>query len=435
MAVVVPRSWLSDAHVQDIRRVLIMQPKPTFNPISRKYVPGTPVHFYLSDEAEVRVPYAYAAASLLQRAVNQDRPHPGVELAFEIPLDVKRDQVDIVQEAWQQLWSRGTTILELPPGTGKTMIATYLVHLVKKVALILIHRDPLIQQWANTIYKAHSGASVWVVGHLVPDRPVTHIVCMYERIDQLSPEVRAAVGVLIIDEAHRFCTPDKIQALLAVQPSHIVACTATLEREADGMEIMMTALCGQHSVFRPCSKAFNYYPYFTQLYVPEMKGNRKWDETLKYIFRSDYRNGIALNMIQQYSTHKILVTCSYVKEHAQPFYELLVRNGVESSLYAGNKQHYVDARVVVISLGKGGEGFDPQSLVKSVVQGAVKPFDLLLNLTSWKNNGLTYQVFGRVLRAFNPSIVDFYDDNRIIQRHQQKRESWVKRNGGTVVRM
>ena len=61
---------------------------------------------------------------------------------------------------------------------------------------------------------------------------------MSGRIDKIPQELLDAVGFLIIDEAHTFCTETRIKSLLRVKPRYIISCTATPDRE-DGLYSMI----------------------------------------------------------------------------------------------------------------------------------------------------------------------------------------------------
>ena len=121
--------------------------------------------------------------------------------------------------------------------------------------------------------------------------------------------MRDAVGFLIIDEAHAFCTPTHVGCLLAFHPKYILAETATLERD-DKMELMIYAICGSHGVFRELDKPFSVVKVITNT-KPVRKQNRvggvDWHSLVQSTLFDERRNQIILDLVTTNHDKTILI--------------------------------------------------------------------------------------------------------------------------------
>src|SRR5438132_1051463 len=122
------------------------------------------------------------------------------------PLKRDRDQVSVVNEALQQLQSRGTTLIALFTGGGKTAVGVYLSIYLGLKTLVMCHvdvvkREGWPQEYAffsdNTIkvqflkgknIKLDPEADVYIVGVL--------------KAAKMQPEDFVGIGTIIIDELH-----------------------------------------------------------------------------------------------------------------------------------------------------------------------------------------------------------------------------------------
>ena len=207
-----------------IDNMLHLQPDIFNNKYSRPDE-NKPIIFYRNEQDKIYLPYLFAS-SLFQIIPNIDHQFMSTNLIFTGSL--RPTQIEVELEAWTQLQHFGTTTLGLYPGFGKTILGAKLASRTQLLTVILVHREILTTQWKKTFDDfTNAKDHIWIVGEKNPPLTCTIIICMDTRCDQIPIEIRDKIGLLIIDEAHAFCTPNHVKCLLTFQPKYIVIESAT----------------------------------------------------------------------------------------------------------------------------------------------------------------------------------------------------------------
>lgn len=425
MAFAIARDKVTDEMALQIRKMLCFQPEEArsrYNGAGGK----EPILFYFLENGILHLPYLYAAA-LYQIIPNIDRPFPQPQWQFSGSL---RDrQIPVEAEAWQQLEERGTSILGLYPGFGKTIMGAKLASRVGLITCVLVHREILTGQWRHTFEKV-TNARTWIVGEPNPPSTCDVIICMDTRWNKIPPATRDAVGFLIVDEAHAFCTPSHVSCLLSFHPKYILAETATLLRE-DGMHAMIYAMCGTHGVFRETDIPFKVVKVNTRT-KPERVMNRQggvnWTELVKNTLFDQRRNDIILDLVTSRPDSTILILTSLV-DHVNLLYHRLRELGVSCDYMAGNRKNYSDCRVLVGTLSKIGTGFDQETACPDF---SGRRFDTLILACSIKKYQMLVQNVGRAFRSEYPTILHLVDDDNIYKNHWYLCRKWYLLHNGEV---
>ena len=425
MAYAVNRSTISHTTAQTISSMLCLQPDAPNSKYNRGIVPE-PILFYNIDGDIVHLPYLFAA-SLFQTTPNLDIPFPVTNLAFNGNL--RENQIPVEVEAWNQLEKYGTSTLGLYPGFGKTILGAKLASRARLMTVILVHREILTVQWKKT-FEDFTNAQVWIVGQKDPPPVCDIIICMDTRWHYMPKQMRDAIGFLIIDEAHAFCTPTHVSCLLAFHPKYILLESASLLRD-DGMHSMMYAIAGNHGVYRESNMPFNVMKIMTNT-KPIRKHNRMggvdWAALVETTLMDQRRNQIILGLVRANMNRKILILTS-LRDHATLLYNNLEQMGIPSDYLCGTKRGYTDSTVLVGTISKIGTGFDPAT---SCPTYAGKPFDLLIMVCSIKKYSMLVQNVGRVFRAEFPTVMHLVDNDDIYKSHWYKARKWYITHGGIL---
>lgn len=425
MSYAIKRSSISPAAANSIRTGLCLQPEVQYSKYNRDQTPS-PILFFRTHGDTIHLPFLFAA-SLFQITPNIDIPFPVSDLTFTGTL--RENQIPIEQEAWGQLERWGTTTLGLPPGTGKTILGASLASRPKLLTCVLVHREILTIQWKNT-FTTNTNAQVWIVGEPNPPPTCNVMICMDTRWDMIPEAVRNTIGFLIIDEAHAFCTPGRVDCLLAFHPKYILVESATLQRE-DGMESMIYAIAGSHGVFRESNKTFNIMKINTNM-KPVRKQNRMGGVDYTALVQDTAfdarRNQIIINLVVANLQHKILILTA-LKDHATLLYNHLQKLGIPCDYLCGTKRGYKDSAVLIGTVSKIGTGFDPAT---SCPTYAGRPFDLLILACSMKKYSMLVQNIGRVFRAEFPTVMYLLDNDDIFKAHWYKTRKWCISRGGIL---
>jgi superfamily II DNA or RNA helicase len=425
MSFAILRSSISQSQYDNLVSGLCFQPEG-YNDYNPDNIIG-PILFFIERDGMIYIPYLYGSA-FFKFIPNINNPFPQTNIIFTGTL--RKIQIPVEQEAWNQLQTRGTTTLGLYPGFGKTILGAKLSSRTGLLTVILVHRELLTVQWKKT-FTDFTNASVWIVGESHPPQYCDIIICMDTRWEQIPMEYRLRVGFLIIDEAHAFCTPSHINCLLAFpKVIYTAALTAYLLRD-DGMHIMIYAMCGEHGVFRENDLPFNVMKINTNM-VPNRKLNRRkkvdWPALEASVANDERRNQIILGFVLNNLNRKILILTSLV-EHTNLLYSLIRNAGIKCDYFSGNKKDYVDSTVLVGTKSKIGTGFDPASFCETYDGN---PFDLLILACSIKKYSMLVQNVGRCLRANCPTVVHLVDKDTIYTAHWYKARKWYLIHGGTI---
>ena len=137
-------------------------------------------------------------------------------------------------------------MIEACCGSGKTVMALNIVQQLGRKAMIVVHKEFLLEQWRERINAFLPTARVGLIQQQTRDVDDKDIVlCMLQTV--LKQDVRAMVpdaGLIIVDECHHMaarCFSTLFQHMPPV--SHRLGLSATLAR-GDGLERVVHWLCG-----------------------------------------------------------------------------------------------------------------------------------------------------------------------------------------------
>lgn len=425
MAYAIPRSTISNETVNIIESMLCLYPNVVVNKYNSNNV-RNPITFYDIDKDFIHVPYLFAA-SLLQILPNINISYPITNLQFTGKL---RENQEIVEsESWEQLEKYGTSTLGLYPGFGKTILGAKLASRTKLMTVVLVHRETLTKQWKKT-FEEHTNGKVWIVGEKYPPQICDVIICMDTRWHLIPKTMRDAVGFLIIDEAHCFCTPTHVGCLLAFHPKYILAESASLLRD-DDMHQMIYAICGEHGVFKESTKPFSVMKIITNT-KPIRKHNRRggvdWNALVQSTLFDERRNQIIFNLVTANLNHKIIILTSLV-DHALLIHNGLKEKGISCDYMCGTKKNYDDATVLTGTISKIGTGFDQANFCPTY---SGTPFNLLILVCSLKKYSMLVQNVGRCFRSDYPFVMHLVDNDDIFKGHWYKARKWYLKHCANI---
>ncbi len=141
---------------------------------------------------------------------------------------------DAQQQAAEAILAHDNGVIVAPPGFGKTVLATYLSAQRKCSTLILVHRQPLLEQWRSQIgiFLDRDVKSIGQIGggkrKLTGQIDVAMIQSL-SRKDAVADSV-AEYGQVIIDECHHLPAVSFERVLSEVKARYVIGLTATPQR-------------------------------------------------------------------------------------------------------------------------------------------------------------------------------------------------------------
>jgi superfamily II DNA or RNA helicase len=160
----------------------------------------------------------------------EDRREVGkpIDIAFQGQLSTLQEQ------AAQALLQHDIGVFVAPPGVGKTVLGTYLIAARARNALILVHRQPLLEQWVAQLAMflgveeksigTIGGGKRWPTGRI--DVAMIQSLVNRGEVDDLV----AKYGYVIVDECHHLPAVSFERVLAEVKARYVTGLTATPAR-------------------------------------------------------------------------------------------------------------------------------------------------------------------------------------------------------------
>lgn len=189
-----------------------------------------------------------------------DDSSDGANISIEHHITPRTDRQ---RDAMEYLESHNSGVLQLEPGSGKTVVAIRTVATYKKRSIIFAHKDKLLDQWkaefleftnlqdsdivrlSSNNYKDALAASIILSTPHVIARAVSD-----NKIEFLTALTNANIGIVLVDECHVGVGPEKFSlASLSIPARRSYGLSATPER-SDGMSDIIEYHLGKTITFQ-----------------------------------------------------------------------------------------------------------------------------------------------------------------------------------------
>ena len=311
-------------------------------------------------------------------------------------------------------------VLFAPCGKGKTVMGLEIVRRLGRRALVLVHKEFLVEQWIEraSMFLPEANVGVWQRDS-VPAADYDIVIGMVQSIVNprrtYADELYDQFGVVVIDETHRYAAPSWQEAITKFRASYRIGLTATPERK-DQLHHVFFAHIGPIRYWMEGHKAVPViWKISLDTHIPHSR-YKMWNSsdvnTSKLITllskvrnRTEVISDFALRAA--HSGRKVLILServSHVKELAE-LIQARLRDPLEVSVYVGGmkahkREEASQADVICGTYAMAQEGLDIPSL------------DTLLLATP--KTSVTQSV-GRIIRDHPgkqpPVVVDFTDES------------------------
>ena len=226
----IPKSILSESEQKQIKKDLTITPKNIYQPLP-------PFYIYRESPNKLYVPRFYKMESIpsqLPSGVNIQIPFTG-----QI-----RPQQQLAIDAFMKI---KCGLLQLPCGFGKTILALYLISLLGKKTIVIVHKEFLMDQWIERMQEFLPTARIGRIQGAIID--VTGKDIVLGMLQSLSTktyprEVFDDFGFTIIDETHHMGAEVFSNALFQIVTPYMLGLSATMERK-DGMTKIFKMFLGE----------------------------------------------------------------------------------------------------------------------------------------------------------------------------------------------
>ena len=359
-------------------------------------------------------------------------------IMFQSVLELTQPQ----EEAVSKMLAAGQGVLVAPPGSGKTMIGIELITKRQLPALILVHRQQLLDQWVDRIQtylgipKAHIGRFSGTKKKIGKEITVG-LLQSFSRYKNIA-ELGDSFGTVIIDECHHIPAKTFREVIAHLNPQYLYGLTATPKRKHNDEQLIfvyigdilatMDATYKSDSEISAEKKAVpEIIIRETDLEIPFQWKTDRFQLLAKIISFDTARNRLIANDIiaQVESVNKILVL-SERKEHLE-ILALCLKGHCETILITGDdstpqrksklKQIHDGHYQVILSTGQFfGEGLHVENISTLIL---AFPFSF---------EGKLVQYIGRLMHSANPKFVFDYRDSKIpfLERQFKQRKRYYK---------
>lgn len=416
----------------------IPETEPNYDPnksrFSQPKKTGEIVKMFYCKDKQLHLPYRFACC-YFNKFFNQDNKYPRIFTDKEGKFSGKLldRQIEPFAEALKYLKEYRTVTIALYPGFGKTFMGAMLAWKLNYKTCVLVHRDNVGRQWIKTFknyFKIDPKYISYVDDKVNPEAKI--FVCMARRTDKIPPNIRKEIGVVIVDEAHCFCSPGAVKPLLAFSPKYTIAETATPEKE-NGMFKVIQSICGNHFIQKISTKPYFFFLIQTNLAIPVDAGssNNIFNDVLMEQCNSEKRNELITNILDANKHYKTIIATPRT-EHCELLKLEAGKRGLETSELYGTKKSYIPKNILIGTCSKMGVGFDEANFCDDF-DG--RPSDLLIMCQTFKSWAPFEQVRGRGMRADKPNVIMFNDQHSITKRHFTQIRKWVRETNGIIVEL
>lgn len=349
-------------------------------------------------------------------------------------------QIEILPEIIDYLKKHNSVIIGLPPGWGKTIIATYLLWMLGLLTIVIIKQDPVKNSWITTFKKAIPHARIWVVGE---NQPAEYdiILCMNERLHYIPDTVKRQVGTLIIDEVHTITSETQVMTFLGFQPKNIIFESATLEQSP--LYKMATVCSGEHGVFKISTVPHYVFAVRTEIEGEEERKNGILvpSSVQKSLINNEIRKRIIQTIIYNHIEFRKFIIMQRVVNCIDETVQNINNLGITADSLYGSKKQYNQSQVLCGTYGKISTGFDEENACHDFYTNPEKSNTAFL-INSIASKYVYEQSRGRIMRCTQngletenviPWVIFLIDDNSNIKRNFNNLLPWIKETNGTVV--
>lgn len=391
----------------------------SYNFHRKKRVQQTYHMFYVPDDTYIHIPWRYA---IKLRPEQMTLSSPTLVSPSNFLGTLSLEQQEYAHMTYESLVQHHTALLSIKTGGGKTVIAIYVCCLLNIPVTILVHRNILVHQWKERCAQFAPQLSNIVI------RNVSSI-----KLDAM-PDNWDQPHLLIIDEAHLFCTDRCTQIVLRYPCTHSLALTATVERK-DQRHKMLYRMYGLPVITTRVNQTFKIFivdtPFVFNLIFNKSRYSDvrtvKWIDMIRMQSECDERTECIVSWVDVlvHRGYRVLVLSKFV-DHCDKLVCRLSESDVSVVGVHGNRDISdmpIDWECIVGTYSKCSTGFDVPVNALVLASDTVGTFE---------------QTLGRVFRTrIPPVIVDLVDtstDHSVWLRHARERESFYTECGGTLVR-
>ena len=423
---------LTANELKEVKKELFVKPY-----VPKQYANDSiqPFPVYLESQNKIYIPKFYGINKFGKLEINKIKEGKDINIKFEF--DLRDNQKPVVKKYLEVAKDIGGGIISVPCGFGKTVIALYLLAALKKKAIVIVHKEFLMDQWKERIEFFLPDAKIGKIqGKVIKSEGYDIVLGMLQSVSMrdYDDEVFSDFGMVIYDECHHLGAEVFSRSLMKVNCKYTLGLSATPQR-SDGLTKVFEWFLGDIVYLIKKREQEDVKVKMIKYYAEDEKYNN-----IKYNFKGQVNTPLMINTICEYEPRNLIILneieecikekrkiliLSDRRNHLKYFKEKLDELNFCSSGYylGGMKQKDLkeseDKEVMLGTFSMASEGFDCKELNTII-------------FASPKSN--IEQAVGRILRMEKekrtciPMVIDFVDNFSIFGRQSEKRKKFYEKN-------
>ena len=416
MSIEININELSDSHLAKVNEELKIELNDKYSFGPTKYM----IPYEITDYDSVLLPFAYSVQKLNLKRRSRDLFTP-MTSPFEGEL---RDEQHVVKtEAISILNKKGSVILSMYCGFGKTITSINLACAIGMKTLVIVNKLVLMKQWEESINRFCPSAVVQkVTPKSKPDASANFLIINAINTPKLSKEFFSTIGLVIVDEAHLIMAETVSKCMQSISPRYLIGLTATPYRP-DGLDALLEFYFGIDKIIRELWREHLVYKVetgFEPIVELTAQGRMNWGSVLDSQSKDKTRNELIVDIISHFKERNFLVMVKRV-EQGELLEKMLLERGEDVTSLVGARQTFeVSSRILIGTCSKVGTGFDHPRLDTLLLAADVEEYFI--------------QYLGRCMRTRDgtPIVFDIVDDNGVLKKHYNTRKKIYLKHGGKI---
>jgi superfamily II DNA or RNA helicase len=352
-------------------------------------------------------------------------------------------QQPIVDSYLSHVKNGGGGLLDIYCGAGKTDLTLYIISCLKKKTLIIVHKEFLMNQWIERIYKYYPQARIGKIqGQIIDidDKDIVIVMLQSLSMKEYPQSLFDSFGFTIIDEVHHISSEVFSCALFKLVTKYMLGLSATMDRK-DGTTHVFKMFLGdivyklersknEQVLVRGITFSIDDVEY-NEIEVDfrgQTASSKMLSKICNYNRRSEFIIKVLKDTLKENEKQQIMIIASY-KSILKYFYDAIQFHNIGSVGYyvGGMKEQALkiseDKQIVLATYSMAAEGLDIKTLTTLI---------MITPMTSIE------QAVGRILRQKHecmPLIIDIIDTHSNFQRQWCKRKRFYKTQNYKIIQI
>ena len=389
---------------------------------------------YLESPKKLYLPRFYGIDLLGDNYINKIDEGDDIDLKFNGSL--RKEQLPITDLYTNSAKKNGGGIISLKCGGGKTVLALYIISLLKKKTIVVVHKDFLMTQWRERIEQFLPDAKIGKIQQNTVDIEGKDIVlAMVQSLSmkEYPDDTFNSFGFAVFDECHHLGAEGFSKAMPKVASKYMLGLSATPNRK-DGLRKVFEWYIGP-MVYISKDKEDGYVEVNILSYISDNLNYCKEEKTV----RGDPCIPRMINNICDFEDRNLFIY-NKIKEFYNMGRKILILTDRRNHIL--NLLNKIQKELCNVGLYVG--GMKPEELKESQNR------DIILGTFSMASEGMDVpklntvilaspksdveQSVGRIFREkaenrkFHPLIIDIQDNFSLFQKQSDKRLKLYKKN-------